>query len=75
MSVIPCPQKVKGQENCTWTGKDDAANFSMSKIVVLYITNMEFKDTKSFRKDFTNHSICKYWYFYELHSKLLKLYN
>lgn len=75
MRVIHCPQKVKGQENCIWTAKDDAVINSMSKSVVLYINNMEFNVEKSFRKDFTHQRRCEYWHFYGLHSKLLKLYN
>ncbi|XP_062592730.1 uncharacterized protein LOC134254199, partial [Saccostrea cucullata] len=60
-TVTPCPKKLKFQQNCTWTEQDvgNAAIFSMSKIVVLTVNNMDFDEEKSFRKEFKTQTLTK----------------
>ncbi|XP_062574674.1 uncharacterized protein LOC134236513 [Saccostrea cucullata] len=60
-TVTLCPKKFKFQQNCTWTEQDvgNAAIFSMSKIVVLTVNNMDFNETKSFRKEFKTETMTK----------------
>ncbi|XP_061188325.1 uncharacterized protein LOC133196448 [Saccostrea echinata] len=56
-TLLRCPQKVKQQQNCTWTAKDDHAILSTSKIVILTIKNVEFDVEKTFIKDFSAQSM------------------
>ncbi|XP_048758445.2 uncharacterized protein LOC125668373 isoform X2 [Ostrea edulis] len=57
-TTIPCPQR-KVLQNCTWTAADGEIG-SMSRIVLLNITNKEFKIRKSFRRDYITRYITKY---------------
>ncbi|XP_061182314.1 uncharacterized protein LOC133190639 [Saccostrea echinata] len=63
-TVLPCPEKFTGkyQQNCSWAEKDgftNAAIFSMSKIVILNVTNLEFNVVKSFRMEYITENIKK----------------
>uniref|UniRef100_A0A8W8NKW3 Fibronectin type-III domain-containing protein n=1 Tax=Magallana gigas TaxID=29159 RepID=A0A8W8NKW3_MAGGI len=55
---VNCPQK-KIREQCVWTEHDEPNINSMSKIVILNVTNLVFKTSKIFRKEFWTQNISK----------------
>lgn len=58
-SSVNCPQE-KIKEQCIWTEHDEPNINSMSKIVILTLTNKEFNSSKTFRKEFWTENISKY---------------
>nr|XP_034311945.1 uncharacterized protein LOC105335826 isoform X8 [Crassostrea gigas] len=55
---VNCPQE-KIREQCIWTEHDEPNINSMSKIVILNVTNLVFKTSKIFRKEFWTQNISK----------------
>uniref|UniRef100_A0A8W8LVT3 Ig-like domain-containing protein n=1 Tax=Magallana gigas TaxID=29159 RepID=A0A8W8LVT3_MAGGI len=56
---VNCPQK-KISEQCIWTEHDEPNINSMSNIVILNVTNLVFKTSKIFRKEFWTQNISKH---------------
>lgn len=57
-NIVNCPQE-KIKEQCIWTEHDEPNINSMSKIVILTLTNKEFNSSKTFRKEFWTENISK----------------